>query len=186
MIRVIKKKNPTNYYKELEKLVGKTVVANVQSSKENFYFAVEGTLKNNGHLFNVTNDLGKESAQIYFHHKIVNNIKNNQIKVQIGPTDEILEEIKTFGQGRMHILPSDAINQIVIVTLASKFRWPFIQGKLKYNKTGDFYYIQDYNHLIQVRFTEEMIFNVKRNKLILFEIIGENVNNLWRKLNSHD
>lgn len=188
MIKITKKfkrKNPTNFYKNLEKLVEKPVVVRVNHPSDNFYFAVEGILTNSGHYFKVNFD-NKQLAQIYFNEKMVKSITNNFIDVYIEPSDEVLEEIKVFGQGRMHTLPSDLLNQTVIVTLASKLRWPFIMGKLKYNKANKFYYIQDYNHLIQLRFTEDMIFNVKRNKFFGFEIISQDVNKLWRKLNDQN
>lgn len=183
MIKVTKKKNPLNYYKELEKLVGKNVIVKINSFSDNFYFTVEGKLENNSYYFSVRNVTKNESAQIHFNDKMVKSIKNNFIEVSIEPNNDILEEIKTFGQGRMHILPLDVLNQIVIVTLASKLRWPFVMGKLKYNKVNDFYYIQDYNHLMQVHFTENMIFNVRKNKYVSFDIISEDVNKLWRVLN---
>lgn len=189
MIKITKKsklKNPAiNYYKILEKLIGKTVVVRVNHPSDNFYFAVEGILEHTGHNFKVNFD-NKELAQIYFNEKMVKSIENNFIDIQIEPNDETLEEIKIFSQGRMHTLPSDVLNQIVYVNLASKFRWPFIQGKLKYNKVNKFYYIQDYNHLVQLRFTEEMIFNVRRNKFFGFDIISQDVSKLWRKLNDQD
>lgn len=186
MIKITKKskrKNPNiNYYKILEKLIGKTVVVRVNHPSDNFYFAVEGILEHTGYHFKVNFD-NKEVAQIYFSEKMVKSIENNFIEIKIEPNDEVLEEIKVFSQGRVHTLPSDIVNQIVNVSLASKIRWPFIHGKLKYNKVNKFYYIQDYNHLIQLRFTEDMIFNVKRNRFFDFEIISQDVSKLRRKLN---
>lgn len=186
MIKITKKskrKNPNvNFYKILEKLIGKTVIIRVNHPSNNFYFTIEGILENTGHHFKVNFD-NKELAQIYFNEKMVKSIENNFIEVKTEPNDEVLEEIKVFSQGRVHILPSDVLDQTVNVVLASKLRWPFIQGKLKYNKVNKFYYIQDYNHLIQLRFTENMIFNVKRNNVIWFEIISEDVNELWKELN---
>lgn len=176
MIKITKnkRKNPTNFYKDLEKLVGKTVVVRVNHPSDNFYFAVEGILKHE-FLFSVHTKVKNHSATIYFNEKMIIKISNNFIDIKLIPKDKILEEIL------QEITNSEAINleffidKIIAVSIPGQVRWPYILGKLKYNKKDKFYYIQSFDHTIQIKFIKDMVFNIKNHSI---EILSESINNI--------
>lgn len=159
-----RRKNPPQFYNEIKNLIGEVVI--VRSRNSGGFFSIGGILYDDGNntFVIISNDL-KTMGIVRFNLKIIEKIQNTSsgIFIDLQPSFHhdygryiMLEEILKLVNKKIML----SINEKMYIKEEKLATYPYIHGKLKYDKKNSLFYINSYNSIITANFFYESVRNI--------------------------